>query len=66
MRNNPYLYIFFWGLKIAGLLQIVVFTLDMVKFLIFNKQIYLERDLIILVMGMVLFIVGRKYSKKFS
>jgi len=66
MKKNPYLFILFWGLEIAGLLQILIFSVGVFEFLIFNKQILWGRNLIILTMGIALFLIGRKYSKKFG
>jgi len=68
MKNNKnvYLYLLFWTIAIIGLMQILIFFIGLIKFLIFKKTILWARGLIILVMGIVLFLIGKKYAKKYA
>ena len=68
MKNdkNVYLFFLFWTLQISGFLGIFAVTLELVGFLIFKKQVFWDRALIILIIGVVLLLIGRKYAKKYG
>jgi hypothetical protein len=68
MKNDKNLCLFFlfWGLQISGLLGIFAFVLELVRFFLFHKPIFWDRSFIVLVIGGVLFLIGKKYAKKYA
>ncbi len=65
-KDKESLHFFFWGIGVLGLLWILSCIVEVARFLVLKKLILWDRVIILLLMGIGLYLLGRKYTKRFG
>ncbi len=68
MKSNhkESLYFFFWGIGVLGILWVLFSLVEIARYLIYSKTILWNRVIIGFLLGIGLFLLGRKHSKKYE